>query len=110
MTCLLANGDYNNNVIGSLLHYNCAGSVELAVCTQSFVYEGPKVSNRYGPGDTLIVVEWVTPVPASKRPSGIVQNVLDQTPTAKKCREAYPPGEEYRVWYNFKWFKELSSI
>jgi hypothetical protein len=56
-----------------------------------------------------VAVEWVTPAAAFKRPSGIVQNVLDQTPTAKKSREAYPTGEEYRVWYNFKWFKELSS-
>jgi len=96
-------------MVGSLLHYNCAGSKELAICTHSFVYRGPKFTSRCAPGDVLVAVEWVTPALRSKRPSGIVQNSFDQTPTAKKSRAAYPTGEEYRVWYNFKWFKELSS-
>ena len=103
------NGDYNSTMVGSLLHYNCAGSDQLAICTNSFVYKGPEYSSRYSPGDVLVAVEWVGPTLAGLRPSGIVHSATDVTRVARKSREAFPPDWEFRVWYNFKWFKELSS-
>jgi hypothetical protein len=56
-----------------------------------------------------VAVEWVGPAQAGPRPSGIVHSATDLTHAAKKSREAYPPGWEYHTWYNFKWFKEISS-
>lgn len=56
-----------------------------------------------------MAVEWVGPAQAGLRPSGIVHSATDLTRAARKSREAYPLGWEFRVWYNFKWFKEISS-
>lgn len=100
-------------MIGHLLHYNCAESEELAICTRSFVYKGPEWSHRYNPGDTLITVEWVTPVRVGLRPSGIFllgQGLVSPSqPIPQKNTYPFPDGVEEHVWYNFKWFKELSS-
>jgi len=101
-------------MIGHLLHYNCAESAELAICTRSFVYKGPEWSHRYSPGDTLIAVEWVTPVRVGLRPSGILllgqpARPFPERPISQENASPFPDGVEEYVWYNFKWFKELSS-
>jgi len=56
-----------------------------------------------------VAVEWVGPGQGDLRPSGLCHSATDLTHAAKKSREAFPNGWEYRVWYNFKWFKEISS-
>ena len=95
-------------MIGSLVHYNCAGSLSVGVVTDMFRYEAP--APRPGPGpykNTLLVsVEWVKregPLPQSLQPS-----VYSEYTSSDE--EYWPMNWQKKKWYRADVFKVISNV
>jgi hypothetical protein len=90
-------------MIGSIIHYNCAGSKSLAIITDLFVYRG-EINYRYRRGDTIISLEWIST--DGQQPQGISPIKYGGLDNTKFWKE----GWERKKWYNLKHFKFISRV
>jgi hypothetical protein len=89
------------SMIGSLVHYNNAGSRSLAIITDVFTYRGPsRTSVHYVPGDTLVSLEWI-------KISGSTPRELH--PDYDVSMNSWPENYVGKKWYNLRHFKIISS-
>lgn len=113
-------------MIGKLLHYNCAGSSELAIVTRSFIYRGPNIPEAYGlaSGDWIIAVSWIRGSnrtglrPKTINPGLIASrrltssnhySVISLGAMSEQIESYFPDNWSEERWYLSGWFKEISS-
>jgi len=102
-------------MIGTLLHYNSAGSKAIGVVVDWFRYDRPDKDNpnRYIQfGDVVVALEWIKyddKMPARIYPSRtwVPPGAPERDPAADLGY--WPIGCEKKSWYKLKYFRIIST-
>lgn len=99
-------------MIGTLLHYNSAGSKAMGIVVDYFRYERKDSKSRVMQhGDVIIALEWVKKddkMPSQVWPARSWGTAGDDHLSSSDLRY-WPLDYEKKSWYNLKHFKVISA-